>query len=319
MELVPAVKMRSANTEAPPTEEVETLMPSARTLKILATISVVFVVVVTLLTAVVMILYFPLQCMDNDACKISDHAACGCGQQKIVGRIVGGLSTYDGEWPFQVSLEINGNHVCGATLVSCRWIMSAAHCFRDRTAMTWSAVLGLHFLDQATNQEVQKRKIKKIIIHSRGISSFDYDVALLELAHPVQYTDFVQPACLPSATASFISGRRCTTIGWGTTEEHGLPSNELLKTEVKLFNNSQCQMVMPKITKQMICAGYLEGGKDACQGDSGGPLLCQDENSRAWVVAGIVSFGVGCGRPNYLGVYARTTSFREWLGENING
>ncbi|XP_067866105.1 suppressor of tumorigenicity 14 protein homolog isoform X2 [Heterodontus francisci] len=308
------------NIEAPRVEEVNTLIPSTRALKIFAIISVLlFVIIATALIATVLILYFQVQCMDNDACKRSNHAVCGCGRQKTVtGRIIGGSGTRDGDWPFQVSLQINGNHICGATLVACRWILSAAHCFRSRTGENWTAVFGLRFLDQPNNREVQHRAIKKIIIHPRTFS-FDYDVALLELEHPVQYTDFVQPACLPAATASFTSGRRCIIIGWGTTEENGSPSNELLQTEVKVFNNSQCQMVMPKITKQMICAGFLEGGRDACQGDSGGPLLCQDESSSAWMVAGIVSFGAGCGRPNQLGVYARTTAFREWIGEKING
>ncbi|XP_067857500.1 enteropeptidase-like [Heptranchias perlo] len=313
--------MNSMNIEAPRTEKVKTLIPSTRTLKILVIISVVlFVVIATVLLAVAIFLYVPRLCVDNNACKSSDLAACGCGRQKIVtGRIVGGSSTSDGEWPFQVSLQLNGHHICGATLVSCRWIVSAAHCIRNRSAENWTAVLGLHYLDQSTNQEVQKRAIKEIIIHPLATSSFDYDVALMELAHSVQYTDFVQPACLPPATASFISGRICITIGWGKTQENGSASNELLQTEVKVFNNSQCQMVMSKITKQMICAGFLEGGRDSCQGDSGGPLLCQDENSRAWMLAGIVSFGQGCGRPNRLGVYARTTAFGNWIGEKING
>ncbi|XP_078408809.1 serine protease 27-like isoform X1 [Cetorhinus maximus] len=311
------------NIEAPRPQKVKILRPSAKTLKIFAIISILlFVVIVAVLIAVVLILYFPAKCMDNDACKRSDHAACGCGRQKTVtGRIIGGKGTRDGEWPFQVSLQIYGNHICGATLVACRWILSAAHCFKGRNnTAIWTAVFGLRFLDQPNKLEVQRQTIKKIIIHpQKTTSSFDYDVALLELAHPVQYTDFVQPVCLPAATASFISGRRCIIIGWGTTEENGSPSNELLQTEVKVFNNSQCQEVMPRITKQMICAGFFEGGRDACQGDSGGPLLCQDENSQAWMVAGIVSFGAGCGRPNQLGVYARTTAFQEWIGEVING
>ncbi|XP_078093195.1 transmembrane protease serine 6-like [Mustelus asterias] len=305
------------NIEAPRPQEVKT--PSTRTLKILAITSILLlVVIVTGLIAVVLVLYFPVKCIDNEACKRSDHAACGCGRQKgVTGRIIGGTGTRSGEWPFQVSLQLNGNHVCGATLVACRWILSAAHCFEHRnSAEDWTAVFGLHFLDRPNNHEVQHRKIKKIIIHPQKTSaSYDYDVALLELAQPVQYTDLVQPACLPAATASFLSGRRCMIIGWGTTEENGSPSNELLQTEVKVFNNSQCQIGKIRITKQMICAGLLEGGRDACQGDSGGPLLCQDENSRAWMVAAIVSFGAGCGRPNHLGVYARTTAFREWIGE----
>ncbi|XP_060687423.1 transmembrane protease serine 6-like isoform X1 [Hemiscyllium ocellatum] len=312
------------NIEAPRPEEVKTLTPSTRALKILAVISVLmFVIVVAVLIAVVLILYFQVKCVDNDACKTSDYAACGCGRQKtVMAKIINGKGTVDGEWPFQISLQLGGNHICGATLVACRWILSAAHCFENRNdPEKWTAVFGLRFLNQLNKREVQHRAIKKIIIHpQKKPSSFNYDVALLELEHPVEYTDFVQPVCLPTATTSFTSGRRCIIIGWGTTEENGISSsNELLQTEVMVFNKSQCQKVIPQITPQMICAGYLEGGRDACQGDSGGPLLCQDENSQAWLLAGTVSFGVGCGRPNQPGVYARTTTFQKWIREIING
>ncbi|XP_051865032.1 transmembrane protease serine 6-like isoform X2 [Pristis pectinata] len=291
--------MSSVNIEAAKTEEVKTRVPTTRVLKILAIISAsLFVLIAAALVAFVLVFYLSHKCMDSEACRGSDYTACGCGQQKTRSeRIVGGLSTYDGEWPFMASVQYNGQHICGATLISCRWLLTAAHCFRDRDTDNWTVVLGVHFLDRSTNG-IQIRKIAKIIIHPLATPSFNYDVALLELSQPVEYTDFVQPACLPIATAS-TAGRRCTAIGWGKTSENGLPSNELLQTEVQVFNNSQCQRFIPKITEQMICAGVPEGGRDACQGDSGGPLLCQDENSRAWIVTGVVSFGTGCGRPNY--------------------
>ncbi|XP_032882330.1 transmembrane protease serine 9-like isoform X2 [Amblyraja radiata] len=310
--------MTSVNVEAAKTEEVRTLIPTTRVLKILAIISVLlFVLIATGLVAYVLVFYLPHKCTDSEACRRSEYTACGCGQRKTRSdRIVGGSSTYDGEWPFIVSLQLNRQHSCGATLISCRWILSAAHCFRKGRAENWVAVFGVHFLDQASNN-IQTRTIKTIKFPSNGTTVSNYDVALLELSQSVEYTNFVQPACLPAATTP-IFGQSCTTIGWGQTNENvGSSSNELLKTEVNVYNNIQCQKKMPTITPHMICAGAPEGGRDACQGDSGGPLLCQDENSHAWIVAGVVSSGVGCGRPEHPGIYTQTAAVQEWIKDVI--
>jgi len=101
-------------------------------------------------------------------------------------------------------------------------------------------------------------------------------------------------------------------------------SSILQKAEVPIISNNECQKriqeaglapysVIPDI---MLCAGYKKGGKDSCQGDSGGPLVVQREDGRFNLV-GVVSWGVGCGRENLPGVYARVSEFRNWIEENI--
>jgi len=52
---------------------------------------------------------------------------------------------------------------------------------------------------------------------------------------------------------------------------------------------------------------------DTCQGDSGGPLMYFDAKERRWILAGITSYGVGCGLPEYAGVYTRASVYRGWL------
>uniref|UniRef100_A0AAV2LJW0 Uncharacterized protein n=1 Tax=Knipowitschia caucasica TaxID=637954 RepID=A0AAV2LJW0_KNICA len=83
---------------------------------------------------------------------------------------------------------------------------------------------------------------------------------------------------------------------------------------VKIIDTEVCNTpgsYSGSVTKYMLCAGHMEGGKDSCQGDSGGLLVC--ENNGVWTLAGITSWGSGCGDRNRPGVYTRVTSVLPWI------
>uniref|UniRef100_A0A8C4RKJ2 Peptidase S1 domain-containing protein n=1 Tax=Erpetoichthys calabaricus TaxID=27687 RepID=A0A8C4RKJ2_ERPCA len=225
-----------------------------------------------------------------------------------------GSDVTTGQFPFQVSLQTNSSHICGGTLVSCSWVLTARHCFSGSTTpQDWVAVVGTLNLNDVTSPNVQKRVLKNIVYYNTS-SSNDNDIALVELQSPVVFTEFVQPACLPLDTTMLTVGQTCTILGWGLTSEGGSPSYNLLQAQINLYSNSECQNLLnTPITNSMICAGVPNGGADTCQGDSGGPLLCADNETKKWIVAGITSSGHGCGRPNSPGVYTRTTDFNSWI------
>ncbi|XP_069792284.1 transmembrane protease serine 11C-like [Narcine bancroftii] len=244
--------------------------------------------------------------------QTSINGSCGSRMEKYTNtRIVGGTDAANGEWPWQVSLQI-GSHICGASIISNRWLVSAAHCFQNAFGdpSLWKAYMGSVLVGKGLSRSI--KRIKSHPNYSIPVN-FNNDIAVLELSSPLIFNGFIQPICLPSSSKNFLPGQRCTITGWGTLAFQGSLAMILQKATVNIINNQRCKRIYKKlISDNMLCAGILAGGVDACQGDSGGPLVCEDPD-KTWFLAGIVSFGIKCASPNIPGVYARVTALRDWV------
>ncbi|XP_040023748.2 suppressor of tumorigenicity 14 protein homolog [Gasterosteus aculeatus] len=257
----------------------------------------------------------------------SDELRCGCGTRpRKRTKIVGGSDAGAGSWPWQVSLQMERyGHVCGATLVANRWLISAAHCFQDSDAIkysdarAWRAYLGMRLMTTGNNGAAT-RPIRRILLHPQYDQfTSDYDIALLELSAPVFFNDLVQPVCVPAPSHTFTTGTSCYVTGWGVLMEDGELAAHLQEATVKIINRKTCNKLYDEaVTPRMLCAGNLQGGVDACQGDSGGPLVCL-ERGRRWFLAGIVSWGEGCARQNRPGVYTQVVKFTDWIQQQTKG
>ncbi|XP_030622983.1 uncharacterized protein LOC115806430 [Chanos chanos] len=257
----------------------------------------------------------------------SDELRCGCGTRpRKRAKIVGGSDAQVGSWPWQVSLQMERyGHVCGASLVGIRWLLSAAHCFQDSDAIkysdarSWRAYMGMRVMNSASNAAAT-RQIRRIVLHSQYDQfTSDYDIALLELSAPVFFNELVQPICIPAPSHTFTSGTTCFVTGWGVLTEEGELATLLQEATVNIINRNTCnKMYDDAVTPRMLCAGNMQGGVDACQGDSGGPLVCM-ERGRRWFLAGIVSWGEGCARQNRPGVYTQVTKFTDWIHLQTKG
>ncbi|KAF2974047.1 hypothetical protein EK904_011584 [Melospiza melodia maxima] len=251
------------------------------------------------------------------------HLQCNiqtCGKNLVTQnngtRIVGGNDARREAWPWIVSLHFNFQTVCGASLVSDEWLVTAAHCVygRQLKPSRWQAALGLYSQSDLAKPPAVVQNIDRIIINPHYMKQTkDSDIALMHLQHKVQYTDYIQPICLPEKNQQFPPGIICSIAGWGAIRNDGPSSNILQEAEVPLLSNEKCQQWMPKynITEKMLCAGYDMGGIDSCQGDSGGPLTFEDGDK--WFLVGVTSFGEGCALPQRPGVYARVTMFVDWI------
>nr|XP_027323620.1 ovochymase-2 isoform X3 [Anas platyrhynchos] len=261
--------------------------------------------------------------------QVTTDDICGVPSNQprfIFSRIIGGEEAVPYSWPWQVSIQISNEHICGGAVLAKEWVVTAAHCFNSKELYRdlWMVVTGLHDL---TEQEYrQKRSVKQYIIHpSFNKTTMDSDIALLQLAKPLEFNHYVRPVCLPAKDEVIQPSTVCIVTGWGTHEEDREKSKKLRQLEVPILVLDRCQTyyinLPSKVTQRMICAGFpLEEGKDSCtQGDSGGPLVCPSEDdSRFYTLHGITSWGSGCGRKSYPGVYTNIAFFVDWIKQSVN-
>ncbi|XP_077303197.1 serine protease 33-like [Lithobates pipiens] len=252
-----------------------------------------------------------------------------CGSPVVSSnRIVGGTDALDGEWPWQVSLQHANIHICGGSLISPQWVLSAAHCLEGPLEVELLKVyLGPYKLFGSIPSTFVD--VESFIVNENYTKTGDIgDIALLKLAHPVTYDKYIMPICLPSSSVTFPCGMECWVTGWGTTSYYGdSPIDGILqKVMTPLIDYKTCDLMYHVnsnensntviIQDEKICSGYRNGLKDACQGDSGGPLVCKVHG--IWYQVGVVSWGEECAAPNRPGVYTLVTAYQAWISSYVN-
>ncbi|XP_018578841.1 serine protease snake-like [Anoplophora glabripennis] len=243
--------------------------------------------------------------------------------------IVGGEPASAAEFPFMAAIGFQTDDQkwrCGGTLISDRFVLTAAHCTSTRDAGA-PTVVRLGDLDLSTSHDGSQHHdydIENIILHPGYRFPLKYhDLALIKTKQTVEFTKFIRPACL--YTEKFIEQPSGVATGWGKTDFAAEISDRLMKVTLNIYHNSECTKIYHKskdlprgVVSNMLCAGDLRGGKDTCQGDSGGPLLITKAGNQCkFYVIGVTSFGKSCGQVNTTAVYTKVSSYVDWIEKTI--
>ncbi|XP_012927622.2 mannan-binding lectin serine protease 1 isoform X2 [Heterocephalus glaber] len=256
-----------------------------------------------------------------------------CGLPKIsrkqIARIFNGHPAEKGTTPWIAMLSHPTDvPFCGGTLLGLDWIVTAAHCLHHPVdpedprlhpshllhPSDFKIIMGKHWRLRSDADE-QHLRVKQVILHPLyNPSTFENDVALLELLESPVLNNFVMPVCLPEEPSQ--EGAVVIVSGWGKQFLQRFPET-LMEIEIPIVEHRTCKEayapLKKKVTEDMICAGEKEGGKDACAGDSGGPMVTLDRERGRWHLVGTVSWGEGCGQKDRYGVYSDIYHNKGWI------
>lgn len=280
---------------------------------------------------------------DHNIASRSPILPANCGKQTVIvqNRILGGNESSFGEFPWMARLlhmDKNGyeNYGCAGFLIHKRFILTAAHCVKSKLFEVLGPIKKIILGEFDTTSDpdcvnlnetsvlcappILKLDFKAPITHPSydpESRSQHHDIALIPLKTKLSgFNDYVSPICLADLD-SLNNAVGFEITGWGRTNESE-SSTKKLKVDVPPFDFRVCQQqfrpLKVNITDTQICAGGIEG-QDSCAGDSGGPLMYFSGDR--WYSAGIVSFGVGCGKKSWPAVYTNILQYKTWITQTI--
>ncbi|GJQ74528.1 hypothetical protein Trydic_g21393 [Trypoxylus dichotomus] len=220
-------------------------------------------------------------------------------------RIVGGIEANIEDFPYQISLQYKGRHFCGGSIISSNLVVTAAHC---TDGIKKPSSLSVRAGSASHKEGGEIYNVKEILQHPEYDSRIiDYDVSIIKTEEDFKFSDVIKAVSL--ADKAIGPNHYAVASGWGTMREGGSVADILRQVYVPLMSDEDCRKFYGKnkITDRMLCAGYVEGGHDSCQGDSGGPLVYNN------TLIGVVSWGIGCARPSYPGVYTSITKIESYF------
>ncbi|XP_013185248.2 phenoloxidase-activating enzyme 1 [Amyelois transitella] len=259
-----------------------------------------------------------------------------CGVDTNGDKIYGGQFTDLDEFPWMALLGYRTasgriSYQCGGVLINHRYVMTAAHCITGAIERELGKLVAVRLGEYDTQTDIdcsddvcadppQNIPVQSAYPHpgySDNNKNRRDDIGLVRLSRRASYTYYVQPICLVG-NERIADGSDVYVAGWGKTL-NGKSSPVKLKLSLPTFNKGRCaekyKTLGADLIEKQICAGG-SFAEDACRGDSGGPLMRRKPQG-VWEAVGIVSFGYGCGREGWPGVYTSVAAYSNWIKEKL--
>lgn len=258
------------------------------------------------------------------------EACCrfGTSSEPSAPYIIGGYDAPIGKYPFMASYQEYTAHMCGAAIISSRWLVTAAHCEDDihRTSILVGTNDKAWFLQPGLPEgEPTRYEIEEVIMHPDyvpdGSRFYPNDVALIKTTEEIAFNKFVQPVVLPESDETFSNATECVTMGWGVSGFRktsrgriSMNKNILQELPVSILKEQDCSYYLLDETQGRLC---LMSAPDAaiCIGDSGSPAVCRRHVDSEWVLVGGTSIGFGLCDTEFPSVDFSASAAREWIKE----
>lgn len=286
--------------------------------------------------------------------QVKDYSECGLRSKIRRSRMVGGLPSAHGMWPWQAGLyrldQRTGKEmfICGGALIDRQWIVTAAHCFMHRDPddnvrlplISQPNIYKVALGDSHRNKTEKSQHaflVNTIIMHPRYHDQFkENDIALVKLSSRVTLGRFVRKVCLPEKVNNSLHqhtltpGSKGHVAGWGATQvlnpgevdtrdPQKSSSLELLSAQFQIKDIERCRNSTDYHFNDSIsfCAGSNKSGVGICKGDSGGPFVMNIMHGDVlkWVAVGLVSWGEGCGIYGRYTFYTKLAPYVEWINQ----
>ncbi|KAH8373215.1 hypothetical protein KR009_002517 [Drosophila setifemur] len=223
-------------------------------------------------------------------------------------RIVGGTRAKEGQFPHQISLRSGGNHICGGSILSASFILTAAHCVKSGNNLTPASRLSIQAGSLTLSKGGVRIPVSKVTVHP-GYKGNGNDVAVLRLQTALSFSSKI--AAIKLATSDPPNGATVDLSGWGRIFQGGPLSDNLLHVQVKHISRDTCRrQYLRRLAETTMCLLH-PAKKGACNGDSGGPATYEGR------LVGVASFVIGgCGRAAPDG-YERVSVLGKWIQENM--